>query len=261
MGYTHGNIWNEEIIANKIFEVMKILNIRRMPTALEVKSIKHISGLDSSINKYGGYIYWSDKLNLQRKIKYCLWKDEEIKNRLYEIMSILNISRMPTRSEIIKVENNQSLHNAISRGLGYYQWADMLNLKIKPSETDMGISYQKICKEHLTTLGYKVNDTSMKAPYDLIVNNNIRIDVKSGCAYDLKGSRVHTFGINKKFPSCDIYIIYALNETGEEIERNFIIPSKYLNLVSLSIGENSKYNKYINKWDYIDKFNKFYETL
>jgi hypothetical protein len=55
--------------------------------------------------------------------------------------------------------------------------------------------------------------------------------------------------------------VYALNEEGNKVERTFVIPSKNLKLVSLCIGKNSKYNKYINRWDYIDKYDKFYKSL
>jgi hypothetical protein len=55
--------------------------------------------------------------------------------------------------------------------------------------------------------------------------------------------------------------VYALNEEGNKVERTFVIPSKNLKLVSLCIGKNYKYNKYINRWDYIDKYDKFYKSL
>lgn len=247
-------------IEQKIYEVMKIYNISRMPTSKEVR-ISKIPGLESSIDSTGGYVKWAEKLNLSPKKPITKHNDESIKQSILHTMQQLNIDRMPSRSEILSIENNASLHNAIVRSYGYYKWAERLNLEIKDSETLFGTQYQEICLEYLSKLGYVVEDTSTKAPYDLLINNNVRVDVKSGCAYNMRGSRVHSFGINKKFPTCDLYIIYALNENTDNIERIFVIPSKDFKLVSLCIGANSKYNKYINKWNLIDIYIEFYNKL
>ena len=101
-----------------------------------------------------------------------------------------------------------------------------------------------------------------KYPFDLLVNGLVKIDVKSACAYYSKnGSRLHTFGINKEVATCDIYMIFALNENGDKIERTFIIPSHHIEMKSLNLGEDSKYNKYIEKYDYIDKYINFKKSI
>lgn len=205
---------------------------------------------------------WSNRLNLPHKIKIKKWNYDDIKNRLLEIIKELDIERMPSQQELLSIELDVGLSNAIKRSFGYYGWAKELNLKIKDSETFLGITFQEICTNELINKGYHVENTTLKAAYNLIINNNIRIDVKSGCAYfDKNGCRLHTFGINKKYPTCDLYIIYALDELGIKIERTFIIPSKDLKLISMCIGENSKYNQYINRWDYIKKYDQFYKQL
>ncbi len=260
MGYTHGNVWNDELIKEKIYKVISILNIDYMPSSSEVRQTK-ISGLDGAITRTGGYIEWAKKLNLSPKKPIIKRTKEDIFKELKLIINELKLNRMPSRSEIIECCGDNSLHNAIVRSGGYYKWAEVLNLKIKKSETLMGLNYEQVCAKYLTSKNYKVETTSIKAPYDLLVNNNIRIDVKSGCAYDLSGNRVHTFGINKKDPTCDIYVLYGLNEDGIDIEKTFIIPSKNLKITTLSVGRQSKYNKYIDKWDYIDQYDKFYKTI
>lgn len=252
--------WTQEIIENEVFKVMKILNISRMPTSKEVRKVG-ISGLDGAISDNGGYIELANKFGLINKRPIIKWNDKLIVNKIQNVIILLNLDRMPSASEIFQIEGNYELDNIINKSLGYYGWAKKLKLEIKDSETLFGNRYQEICFNELINQGYKVENTTIKAPYDLLVNNNVRIDVKSGCAYYINDCRVHTFGINKKFPTCDLYIIYALDEEGNNIERTFIIPSKNLKLNSMSIGTHSKYNKYINKWDYIDKYNQFYKTL
>jgi hypothetical protein len=255
-------VWNESLVKEKVYDVMKILNINRMPTSNEIRNL-HMSSLDAAINIHcSGYINLAKELNLAHKVKDKKWKYDNIKQRIYEIMNELNINRMPSQSEILLIEKNNSLCVAIHRSLSFYGWAKELGLDIKDSETLMGISFQEICSQELIRLGYIVENTTIKATYDLLINNNIKIDVKSGCAYyDSHGSRIHAFGINKKFPTCDLYIIYALDENGIKIERTFIIPSKNLKLITMCIGKDSKYNKYIDQWDYIQQYDQFYKQL
>lgn len=253
--------YKEEEIEQQIYQVMKILNLDRMPTSREVR-YSTISGLDPAISRTGGYIFWAEKLKLSPKKPYTKWNDESIKEGILNVIQKLNLDRMPSRMEILKIHNDMSLHNAIVRSYSYYEWAEKLNLKIKYSETSLGVSYQNICMKQLKEKGYNVEPTTMKAPYDILINDNIRIDVKSGCAYyDNSGCRLHSFGINKKDPVCDLYIIYALDEEGINIERTFIIPAKYLKLISMCIGINSKYNKFIDRWDYIDTYDNFYNLI
>jgi hypothetical protein len=209
-----------------------------------------------------GLVHWANKLNLEQKKNHDKWKPEDIKNKIFEVMKELNINRMPSQQEVLSIEKDHELCNMIKRSLGFYGWAKELNLEIKDSETFLGITFQEKCADELINKGYKVENTTTQAVYDLLVNNNIRIDVKSGCAYLNKDNcRLHSFGINKKYPSCDLYIIYALDELGKSTERTFIIPSKELKLITMCIGKNSKYNEYINRWDLIDIYDKFYKFL
>jgi len=254
------NIEMETFVKEQMLVVMSTLEINRMPTSLEVRRLK-IPRLDSAISKTGGYTHWAKKLNLKRKEPTSKWTDDSIKSEILSIIDILDINRMPSRSEIETVGKNKAIVSAIARSYGYYGWAERLGLDAKESDTLMGITYEKLCMESLKSKGYSVKDTAVKAPYDLIINGNVKIDVKSGTAYESRGSRVHTFGINKPLPVCDLYIIYALDEERENIERTFIIPSKDLKLHSMSIGADSKYNKYINRWDFIDQYDAFYKSV
>lgn len=188
------------------------------------------------------------------------WSDEEIIKGIYSVMSALNIQRMPSRTEMRMVFGNNGLSNTVSRKGGFYKWAEKLNIPIKRSETQTGKEFEEVAISLIKSRGYTVQRMSTKYPYDLLINENVKIDVKAARAYFLKGSRVHTVGINKKYATCDIYLIFALGE-NDNIERKFIIPGNELKLTSLNFGENSKYNKYIDRWDYLDKFNDFYKKL
>lgn len=188
------------------------------------------------------------------------WNDNLVKKEIYKVMETLNINRMPSAQECEYVFKNARLSSKIAKSGGFYKWADKLGLEIKDCETKTGKGFEVKATDLLEKQGYKVERMSTKYPYDLLINDHVRIDVKTGRAYILKGSRVHTVGINKKYATCDLYLIFALDER-DNIEKTFIIPGTELKLTSLNFGANSKYDIYLDRWDLLEKFDKFYKQL
>lgn len=193
-----------------------------------------------------------------RKIK---WNDEIIKQEILKVKDALCLNRMPTRSEIESVMKNSCLTDKITKTRGYYGWAKELKLDIKLSETTLGKKYEQFIKQLLETKQYKVEQMSQNYHFDLLINNNVKIDVKVAKPFvDRYNCIYHTFRLCKKYASCDIYITICLNNK-EEIEKLLIIPSSKCQIKQLSIGKNSVYDIYIDRFDYIDKYIKFYENL
>jgi len=252
--------WDDEKIEKKIIEVKSILNINYFPSRKDLELVGW-KDLSSIIQKTGGFLYWQKKINLPSRNPRYKWNDQSIQEGIFKTMKLFNIDHMPSSSQIVKSFENNSLHCAICKSLGYDGWAEKLNLKLNISETNFGNKYEDICTNFLINKGYSAIKMSNGYSFDILINNNIKIDVKSGCAYFLRGSRVHTFATNKKFPTCDIYILYALNENDTEIERTFVIPSIFANVISICMGKKSKYNKFIDRWDYINQYDKFYESV
>jgi hypothetical protein len=180
------------------------------------------------------------------------WTDELIESELKKCISVLQVNRMPTADELKQIGRND-LHCKISKTKKYSGWASELGLEMKHCETRMGNQYEDLVKAKIEQCGFKVISMTTKHPYDLLVNNVLKIDVKVGRAHNHFEARAHTFALNKKYPTCDLYICVALNEK-EEIERYFIIPSKFVQMVTLNIGKNSKYNEFVNRWGYIKRF-------
>ena len=188
-----------------------------------------------------------------------VWTDELIKQEIKNVMNALCIDRMPTRKEIINITKSYALPGKISKTKGYYGWAKELNLPIKNSETTIGKKYEYFIKQLLEEKGFEVEKMSQNYPYDLLVNKNIRIDVKAGNPYIKKddGSRYHTFNLYKKYATCDIYIIICLDEQ-ENIEKLLVIPANKLKITQLSLGKESIYDKYKDNFKLLDIYNKFY---
>ncbi|MFC6455937.1 hypothetical protein [Paenibacillus vulneris] len=216
--------------------------------------------LEYLISDNGGFTYWSSILGIPQKRSIIKWDDQMIESEILLVLKELSLDRMPSSSEIKKHSGNVALHNKICKTLGYRGWAVKLGLEQKESETKLGQDIEDFATEILHSKGYSVEKMTTNYPYDLLINGTVRVDTKSGRAYDLQGSRCHTFGINKRNASCDIYLIFALSEDGS-LERTYIIPSHKLKVTSLSIGEKSKYDIYKDRWDYINTYDKFYKSI
>ncbi|MCM3180222.1 hypothetical protein [Cytobacillus horneckiae] len=187
------------------------------------------------------------------------WNDELIKSELKKCISSLQIDRMPTAPELISLGRND-LHCKISRTKRYSGWAKELGLEMKSSETTKGNMYEFHVLEKIKQIftDLSVMKMSTKHPYDLLVNDCVKVDVKVGKAHNHFGARAHTFGISKKYATCDIYVCVSLDEHNL-IENFFIIPAASLQLTTLNIATDSKYNKYKDRWDILCNFVRYYE--
>lgn len=191
------------------------------------------------------------------------WTDDLVEEYLLNIIKALDINRMPSRTEIKLVMGDDSLSNKIARAGGFRMWAEKLGLKLKESETSLGNEYEFIVKEILEELGYQVEKMTTKHSYDLLVNDNIKIDVKVSRYYKSKEStfKYHTYNLEKKYHNCDIFICVGLSE-DEDIEKILVIPSKYLmNRKQLSTGVTSSYDRFNKRFDYIEKYVQFYNEI
>jgi hypothetical protein len=251
--------WTDRTIEDGIRELMAVLKIDRMPTNTEMRQNK-FSGLSRAIGLDGGVYTWSEKLGIPMKEKELLWNDDKIESAILDTLDILQIERMPSASELQKLGRND-LHCAISKSvLKYSGWAKKLNLELKSSDTKTGNEYEEIVSEWIEEYGYEVKRMTTKHPFDLLVEGSVKIDVKVGRAHNHFGSRAHTFVPSKKYATCDLYICVALDEEYK-VEKVFIIPSKFAQLVTLNICGESKYNSFIDRWDYIKRFVQFYAEV
>ncbi len=190
------------------------------------------------------------------------WTDTLIKEKLIEVMKALEIDRMPTRSECEAYYHNGALTNAVARRGGWYAWARKLNLGIKDSETTVGKSYEKAAEENLISLGYDVRRMPQNFPYDILVDDSIKIDVKASHLYNGPHGSFYTFNLDKQYATCDCYILYMLHDNNE-IEGVMIVPSKFVIANNqISVGrDRSKYYRFKDRWDYIAQMVDLLESV
>lgn len=189
------------------------------------------------------------------------WTDEMIEQEIRGVMKKGNLTSMPTHSQMDTITGNKGLSVATSKRGGTKYWADRLGLDNKPCESSFGHEYECECMNKLISLEYDCELTKARYPYDLIANGNIKIDAKSSNLYYGKNGCFYTFNLEKSMPTCDVYVCYCVKEG--EIQRVYIIPSCVLSgKTQLSIGEvQSKYDRYIDAWEIIKQYDKFYKQF
>lgn len=188
------------------------------------------------------------------------WTPELIESELRKCIESLMLDRMPTAAELREQLGRNDLHVQVGRTKKYSGWAAHLGLSLKSCETHMGNSYENKVGSLLVSKGYEVESMTTKHPYDLLVNGTVKIDVKVAKPnYHFK-VRCHTFGVNKKEQTCDVYICVAINEQSET-EKIFVIPSHMAQVKTLNVCNESKYNRFIDAWHYIEQYSNFMASV
>lgn len=187
------------------------------------------------------------------------WTDEKIRRSIIEMMQKTGQKTFPTHSEMDAFYGDKKLSNAVSKHGGTEKFANLLNLSVKPCESKFGKSFEDFCAESIWNLyGFNVEKMKPKYPYDLLVDNSVKIDVKAGHIYKTQdGSKFFTFNIEKDKQTCDIFVCYCLSKDGK-IEKVLIIPACVLSgKTQLSVGKNSRYDNYIDAWHLVQEYRDF----
>lgn len=190
------------------------------------------------------------------------WTEELIEEKIRFVMEKVGIKTMPTQSITEDVIGNDSLNNAISRNGGFIFWADKLGIEHKGVETILGREFETHCSLTIQNqFDFNVEQMLGRYPYDLLVNKNIKIDVKVSRMYNNK-IKMFTFNLEKQYPTCDLFVAYCIDD-NKNIIKTYVIPSSILSgNTQLSIGIiKSKYDIYLDRWDLLIKYDEFYKTL
>lgn len=190
------------------------------------------------------------------------WTDELIKEKILEVKNALELDRMPSRSECENYYHSTSLTNAISKRCGWYKLAEELGLPIKESETLFGKRHEIIAAEMLQAEGFEVRRMHQNFPYDLLVDDCVKVDVKASKLYTGKNGSFYAFNLEKDFATCDFFVLFAVGTDGE-IERTMIIPSSFVianNQISVGVNK-SKYHRFTERWDFIADAVEFWNNM
>ena len=185
------------------------------------------------------------------------WTEDLIEEKILEVVDFHGYNRMPTKNEIEDYYSNGALTAKICKTGGFEAWANKLKLSQKPCNSMLAVRYEKHTKKVLEEKGFSCELTSTNHPYDVLVNNSIKIDVKVSNPVDINGSKAYTFSLKKKQPTCDLYILYCLDD-DKEIVKTYVIPAPVLTGQSqLSVGINeSKYDPYLDNWNLVKLYDE-----
>jgi hypothetical protein len=188
------------------------------------------------------------------------WTNEQVIKEIKDVMKSLNINRMPSRNEVERTTKDASLSNKISRSGGFYHWAELIGIPIKESETKTAIAYEEKAKQQIfDLLGLESQLTPVCFPYDILVENLTKVDVKISNGFDGKKGFFFSFNLEYRFPKCDFYILYCVNERRN---KTLIVPAHVMSGKNqISVGINSIYDKYIDRWDLIETHLKAMSVL
>lgn len=188
------------------------------------------------------------------------WTNEKIENAIKDVMKIAKINSMPTHSQMKDITGNEALSNAVSKHGGSKYWAQRLGIEIKTCESKIGYEFECECMSNLISNGYDCELTKARYPYDLLVNRNIKIDVKCSNLFEGDKGKFYTFNLGKSMPTCDIFVCYCMDKNI--IQKVYVIPSCVLSgKTQLSIGQKSKYDRYIDSWNVVKIYDSFYDSM
>lgn len=189
------------------------------------------------------------------------WDDGRIEEKLLECIAGLEIDRMPSQAEINLYYGDTALSNKVTKTYGYYGWAKRLNVPIKDSHTQTGRIGEFIALSWLTSYGYKTQKMSTRYPYDLLVEDLVKIDVKFANKLNGKdGSFYYTFGLEKRYPTCDIYLLITHDDKGKN--SFYVVPAKNVMQRQISMGINrSIYHKYKDRVDIVEQYIKAFQSV
>ena len=189
------------------------------------------------------------------------WTEQRILDGIMEVVNALGIDRAPSFKEIRAHYHNSALTCAISKRKGIYEYAKMLNLEIKDSETRIGKTAEFDVANRLMELGHDVKRMPQNFPYDILVDDAVKIDSKLSRLYHGKLGNFYTYNLEKPFCTCDVYVLTAISDGGNV--SYYIIPSCFIPRQSqISIGEKkSIYHKYRDRWDYVGQYSDFMRGL
>ena len=186
------------------------------------------------------------------------WNEETIAAKVADIANKFAPARMPSNSEVIEMTGSYALANAIQKNGGYEYWANKLGLERKHSETKVGIEYERRVAKMLRDNGHDVQTTTIKHPYDLLVDGCVKVDVKVANTSMIRENKVHAYRIAKRQHTCDFYICCEV-----DTDDIYVIPANMVTgQVQIEMGPGSqKYSHYKDAFYMIDDAVNFYKSL
>jgi hypothetical protein len=173
------------------------------------------------------------------------WTDEIISAELHAIAATLG--HLPSAGEL-RDRGRNDLCCAITRSGGLIKWSERLNIPRLASDSDFGWQGEAESMSLLSAHGFNVSKPEgVKAPFDILVNDILRVDVKTAnfATYGHSSGWFYRLG---KIPQADLMFLYQADTGNFCAVPWHICPSSN---VTISRG-GGKYDWFINNWQLIE---------
>ena len=251
----------EQVVFDGIQKIMNAMGIDYIPSRSIIST--YDSSLPSKIDRCGGILKLSEKFNITMgsRVGHKRISNQDTENKIIKMIEETNLNRFPSRKEMVDYFGDMSVTNIVSKRGGYKFWADKMGYDFKESETNSGWFGESIAKELLELKGYLTERLNTNCAYDFLVNENVRVDVKFSRLFDNGKMKYYSFNLEQKYHDCDIYILICEDELKNI--KTIVIPQSFVsNQSQIGVVEiNSKWYTYENRFDFIDMYSKFYETI
>lgn len=188
------------------------------------------------------------------------WTEETIKAELSTLINSKGTLTMPTLREMNISTGDCALSNAVTKSGGVRRWAATLGVPLSHSNTEKGWEGEARAKAILERQGFTVERMSTRHPFDLLVNDVAKVDVKCAKPHTFAcGAQAYCYNLEKKIPTCDFFMLIA---EGREKGEVFIVPASNMRQTQVSVGmKASAYDKFIEKFDILRSYCKFVKAL
>ena len=194
------------------------------------------------------------------------WNKDNIEKALRYMVEQTGQKTLPTHAETKKFYGNYKLSNAMRRNGGTRYWGERMNLEFKDCDSRKGEQFEDYFVAEMLEKGFdaeRVNYDEPRFPFDVLINGCVKVDVKVARVFGSDKQGYYSFNLEHKKHSCDFFVCYCLDSSGENIVKTYIIPASIMDGKSqLGVGlSQSKYDAYIGRYDLIGQTCEFYDSL
>ena len=194
------------------------------------------------------------------------WNKDNIEKALRYMVEQTGQKTLPTHAETKKFYGNYKLSNAMRRNGGPRYWGERMNLEFKDCDSRKGEQFEDYFVAEMLEKGFdaeRVNYDEPRFPFDVLINGCVKVDVKVARVFGSDKQGYYSFNLEHKKHSCDFFVCYCLDSSGENIVKTYIIPASIMDGKSqIGVGlSQSKDDAYSGRYDLMGQTCEFYDSL
>lgn len=145
------------------------------------------------------------------------WTDEAVESELRRVAASLG-GRMPSANEL-RAMGLEPLASRASRAGGLLGWAERLGLPVNKDANAPG--FGEAWEAHVVTVvrthRYDAEAQRRHAPFDILVDGRVRVDVKASRHHDYGAVRGFTFWLGTSWKRCDVFALVKVDGPAPQI--------------------------------------------